>query len=177
MYNIILILALIGVIFFITNNEKMNEKLNKHSVKLIFALLLVYMLINKLYHGLFIIVIVFLIYYNKKIIEYVKRKGFKFDFDFNKLRNKFESFVNKNENESDGSQSDLEPSDIQSDQQSDIGQSDANENKKEKSDIFMELDKLETLANKNSNIKREPFKNMVSELRKTFDNLYKQVNS
>ena len=39
----------------------------------------------------------------------------------------------------------------------------------------MELN--ETLANKNSIIKREPFKNMVSELRKTFDNLYKQVNS
>ena len=59
MYNIILILALIGVIFFITNNEKMNKKLNKHSVKLIFALLLVYMLVNKLYHGLIIIIIVF----------------------------------------------------------------------------------------------------------------------
>ena len=177
MYNIILILALIGVIFFITNNEKMNKKLNKHSVKLIFALLLVYMLVNKLYHGLIIIVIVFLIYYNKKIIQYVKKKGFKFDFDFNKLRNKFESFVNKDGNEEDASddsgQSDLE----QSDAQNDTEQSDANENKKEESDIFMELDKLETLANKNNNIKREPFKNMVSELRKTFDNLYKQVNS
>lgn len=173
MYNIILILALIGVIFFITNNEKMNKKLNKHSVKLIFALLLVYMFVNKLYHGLIIIIIVFLIYYNKKIIQYVKKRGFKFDFDFNKLRNKFESFVNKNGNEEDSlddsGQSDLE--------QSDTEQSDANENKKEESDIFMELDKLETLANKNNNIKREPFKNMVSELRKTFDNLYKQVNS
>lgn len=163
MYNIILILALIGVIFFITNNEKMNKKLNKHSVKLIFALLLVYMFVNKLYHGLIIIIIVFLIYYNKKIIQYVKKRGFKFDFDFNKLRNKFESFVNKNGNEEDSLD--------------DSGQSDANENKKEESDIFMELDKLETLANKNNNIKREPFKNMVSELRKTFDNLYKQVNS
>lgn len=168
MYNIILILALIGVIFFITNNEKMNKKLNKHSVQLIFALLLVYMLVNKLYHGLIIIIIVFLIYYNKKIIEYVKKRGFKFDFDFNKLRNKFESFVNKDDNEEDSS-NDLE--------KSDTGQSDTNDNKKEESDIFMELDKLETLANKNSNIKREPFKNMVSELRKTFDNLYKQVNS
>lgn len=173
MYNIILILALIGVIFFITNNEKMNKKLNKHSVQLIFALLLVYMLVNKLYHGLIIIIIVFLIYYNKKIIEYVKKRGFKFDFDFNKLRNKFESFVNKDDNEEDSS-NDLEKSDIG---QSDTGQSDTNDNKKEESDIFMELDKLETLANKNSNIKREPFKNMVSELRKTFDNLYKQVNS
>lgn len=175
MYNIILILALIGVIFFITNNEKMNKKLNKHSVKLIFALLLVYMLVNKLYHGLIIIVIVFLIYYNKKIIQYVKKKGFKFDFDFNKLRNKFESFVNKDGNEedsSDNSQSDLEKSVTeQVDAPSEI------DNKKEESDIFTELDKLETLANKNSNIKREPFKNMVSELRKTFDNLYKQVNS
>lgn len=168
MYNIILILALIGVIFFITNNEKMNKKLNKHSVKLIFALLLVYMLVNKLYHGLIIIIIIFLIYYNKKIIGYIKKRGFKFDFDFNKLRNKFESFVNKNGNEEDTSD------DFG---QSDLEQSDANENKKEESDIFMELDKLETLANKNNNIKREPFKNMVSELRKTFDNLYKQVNS
>lgn len=52
----------------------MNKKLNKHSVKLIFALLLVYMLVNKLYHGLIIIIIVFLIYYNKKIIQYVKKK-------------------------------------------------------------------------------------------------------
>lgn len=168
MYNIILILALIGVIFFITNNEKMNKKLNKYSVKLIFALLLVYMLVNKLYHGLIIIIIIFLIYYNKKIIGYIKKGGFKFDFDFNKLRNKFESFVNKNGNEEDTSDDSG---------QSDLEQSDANENKKEESDIFMELDKLETLANKNNNIKREPFKNMVSELRKTFDNLYKQVNS
>jgi len=168
MYNIILILALIGVIFFITNNEKMNKKLNKHSVKLIFALLLVYMLVNKLYHGFIIIVIVFLIYYNKKIIQYIKKKGFKFDFDFNKLRNKFESFVNKKGNNDDDSSNGLEQS---------YEQSGTDENKKEESDIFVELDKLETLANKNNNIKREPFKNMVYELRKTFDNLYKQVNS
>lgn len=168
MYNIILILALIGVIFFITNNEKMNKKLNKHSVKLIFALLLVYMLVNKLYHGFIIIVIVFLIYYNKKIIQYIKKKGFKFDFDFNKLRNKFESFVNKEGNDDDDSSNGLEQS---------YEQSGTDENKKEESDIFVELDKLETLANKNNNIKREPFKNMVYELRKTFDNLYKQVNS
>ena len=93
------------------------------------------------------------------------------------MRNKFESFVNKDGDEEDTSD-EPEKSDTQNEtKQSDTGQSDANDNKKEESDIFMELDKLETLANKNNNIKREPFKNMVSELRKTFDNLYKQVNS
>ena len=162
MYNIILILSLIGIIFFMTNNEKLSKKLNKHSIKLIFLLLLVYMIVNKLYHGVIVIIIVFLIYYNKQVVEYVKESGIKLDLNNlinnlqldklkNKLQGKMESFANEEE-------------------------SDENEDEKKDDDIFTQIDKLETLANRNGNVKKAPFKDMVSELRKTFDTIYKQVN-
>ena len=53
---------------------------------------------------------------------------------------------------------------------------DENDKSNEDDDIFTQIDKLETLANRNENIKKEPFKDMVTELRKTFDTIYKQVN-
>lgn len=179
MYNIILILSLIGIIFFMTNNEDLSKKLNKHSVKLIFALLLIYMLVNKLYHGVVIIIIVFLIYHNKEVVKFVKGKGINLDLNnlsLEKLTNKLqlsklnltnglnkslESFKNDDENNS----TEEFPKD-----------EDENEKSNEDDDIFTQIDKLETLANRNENIKKEPFKDMVTELRKTFDTIYKQVN-
>lgn len=177
MYNIILILSLIGIIFFMTNNEDLSKKLNKHSVKLIFALLLIYMLVNKLYHGVVIIIIVFLIYHNKEVIKFVKGKGINLDLNnlsLEKLTNKLqlpkltnglnkslEGFKNNNKNNS----TEEYPKD-----------EDENDKSNGDDDIFTQIDKLETLANRNENIKKEPFKDMVSELRKTFDTIYKQVN-
>jgi Ca2+/Na+ antiporter len=179
MYNIILILTLIGIIFFMTNNEDFSKKLNKHSVKLIFVLLLIYMLVNKLYHGVVIIIIVFLIYYNKEVIKFVKGKGINIDlnnFSLEKLTNKFQlSKLNITNNLNKSLES------FENDDKSKLSEEfpkDEEENKKsnEDDDIFTQIDKLETLANKNENIKKEPFKNMVTELRKTFNTIYKQVN-
>ena len=177
MYNIILILSLIGIIFFMTNNEDLSKKLNKHSVKLIFALLLIYMLVNKLYHGVVIIIIVFLIYHNKEVVKFVKGKSIGFDLNnlsLEKLTNKLQlpkltNGLNKSlesfKNDSDNNSTEKYPKD-----------EDENEKSNEDDDIFTQIDKLETLANRNENIKKEPFKDMVSELRKTFDTIYKQVN-
>lgn len=177
MYNIILILSLIGIIFFMTNNEDLSKKLNKHSVKLIFALLLIYMLVNKLYHGVVIIIIVFLIYHNKEVVKFVKGKGFNLDLNnlslekltnklqFPKLTNGLNKSLESFKNDDDNKSIEEFPKD-----------EDENEKSNEDDDIFTQIDKLETLANRNENIKKEPFKDMVTELRKTFDTIYKQVN-
>lgn len=147
LYNIIIILLIIGVVFLMTKSDKLGKKYNKHSGKLIFFLLVLYMLVNKIYHGVAVLAVIFVLYYHKEIRKKLNIQ--KIDMKF--LKNNVERFVNPESSESE------EPK------------------KEEGGDIFNEIDKLEEVATNSDEIEKEPFKDMVSDLRKSFDAIYNKL--
>jgi len=157
LYNIIIILLIIGVIFLMSNSDKLGKKYNKHSVKLIFLLLIIYMVVNKIYHGVVVLLIIFAVYYHKEIRKKINIPKINLKF----LKDNVERFVSSNiENK-----------------QEDIKENDESEDPKEEhsGDIFNEIDKLEEVAAKSDKIATEPFKDMVSDLRKTFNTIYSKL--
>ena len=151
LYNIIIILLIIGVVFLMTKSDKLGKKYNKHSGKLIFFLLVLYMLVNKIYHGVAVLAVIFVLYYHKEIRKKLNIQ--KIDMKF--LKDNVERFVN--------------PDSIESEK--------PEEEKKEEEggDIFNEIDKLEEVAANSDKIATEPFKDMVSDLRKSFDAIYNKL--
>ena len=149
LYNIIIILLIIGVVFLMTKSDKLGKKYNKHSGKLIFFLLVLYMLVNKIYHGVAVLAIIFLLYYHKEIRKRLNIQ--KIDMKF--LKDNVERFVNPESSDNE------QPK----------------EEQEEGGDIFNEIDKLEEVAANSDKIATEPFKDMVSDLRKSFDAIYNKL--
>ena len=144
MYNIIIIVGVIAVIFLLLNSEKLSKKYNRHSVKLIFLLLFVYFIVNRIYYGIAVMALVCVYYYKDKI-------------NLNFIKNKIEGFTHlKSENT----------------QQIEHAEE---ESKEEQKDLFSNLDKLEKFSKKGGK-PTQPFKEMVSDLRKTFNSIYKEMN-
>ena len=150
LYNIIIILLIIAVIYLMSNSEKLGNKYNKHSIKIIFGLLILYMIVNKIFHGVAVLFIVFVIYYHKEIRKKLNIKTLNLQF----FRDNIEKYINKSEEE------------------------EKKKKKKEEEnvgDIFNEIDKLEEMASKKNNVEKEPFKDMVTNLRETFDSIYSKL--
>jgi len=141
MYNIIIIVGVIAVIFLLLNSEKLSKKYNRHSVKLIFLLLFVYFIVNRIYYGIIIMALVCVYYYKDKI-------------NLNFIKNKIEGFTQQIE------------------QTEELQEEESNEEQK---DLFSNLDKLEKFSKKGGKA-TQPFKEMVSDLRKTFNSIYKEMN-
>jgi predicted membrane protein len=153
LYNIIIILLIIGVVFLMTKSDKLGKKYNKHSGKLIFFLLVLYMLVNKIYHGVAVLAVIFLLYYHKEIRKRLNIQ--KIDMKF--LKDNVERFVNPELSDNE------EPKEEEEKKQEEGG------------DIFNEIDKLEEVATNSDKIATEPFKDMVSDLRKSFDAIYNKL--
>ena len=90
LYNIIIILLIIGVVFLMTKSDKLGKKYNKHSGKLIFFLLVLYMLVNKIYHGVAVLAVIFVLYYHKEIRKKLNIQK----IDMKLLKDNVERFVN-----------------------------------------------------------------------------------
>lgn len=145
MYNIIIIIGVIAVIFLLLNSEKLSKTYNKHSVKLIFLLLFVYFIVNKIYYGIAVMALVCVYYYKDMI-------------NLNFIKNKIEGFTH-----------------LKSEDTQQIEHAEEEESKEEQKDLFSNLDKLEKFSKKGGK-PTQPFKEMVSDLRKTFNSIYKEMN-
>ena len=150
LYNIIIVLLIIGVIYLMSNGEKLGNKYNKHSVKIIFGLLILYMIVNKIYHGVAVLLIVFVVYYHKEIRTKLNIKKLNLQF----FRDNIEKYINKSEEKT---------------------EEEGEKEEENVGDIFNEIDKLEEVASKNDNVEKEPFKDMVTNLRETFDSIYAKL--
>lgn len=151
LYNIIIVLLIIAVIYLMSNGEKLGNKYNKHSVKIIFGLLILYMIVNKIYHGVAVLLIVFVVYYHKEIRTKLNLKKLNLQF----FRDNIEKYINKSEEKTEEEEGEKEEENI--------------------GDIFNEIDKLEEVASKKDNVETEPFKDMVTNLRETFDSIYAKL--
>lgn len=150
LYNIIIVLLIIAVIYLMSNGEKLGNKYNKHSVKIIFGLLILYMIVNKIYHGVAVLLIVFVVYYHKEIRTKLNLKKLNLQF----FRDNIEKYINKSEEKT---------------------EEEGEKEEENVGDIFNEIDKLEEVASKNDNVEKEPFKDMVTNLRETFDSIYAKL--
>lgn len=150
LYNIIIVLLIIAVIYLMSNGEKLGNKYNKHSVKIIFGLLILYMIVNKIYHGVAVLLIIFVIYYHKEIRTKLNIKKLNLQF----FRDNIEKYINKSEEKT---------------------EEEGEKEEENVGDIFNEIDKLEEVASKNDNVEKEPFKDMVTNLRETFDSIYAKL--
>ena len=152
LYNIIIVLFIIAVIYLMSNSEKLGNKYNNHSIKIIFGLLILYMIVNKIYYGIVILLIVFVVFYHKEIRKKLNIKKLNLQF----FRDNIEKYINKEKTEEEKTEE---------------------EEKKEENmgDIFNEIDKLEEAASKKNNVDTKPFKDMVTNLRETFDSIYAKL--
>ena len=152
MYNIVILVAVIGLIIVLQNKsilEKIKFKKNKDFIVL--GLILVYILINRTLISLIIGVILGLFFYHKTILKFIKNK--------NLLVEKFESIKN---------------------QIIDITPKPRKENDNQ-IDIFADLEKFKKMSNKllphNEEKKTEPFKNKVRKIKALFKQLKEDINS
>ena len=157
LYNIIIVLLIIGVIYLMSNGEKLENKYNKHSVKIIFGLLILYMIVNKIYHGVAVLLIVFVVYYHKEIRKKLNIKKLNLQF----FRDNIEKYINKSEEKN--NEKTEEKTEEEKKEEENIG------------DIFNEIDKLEEVASKSNDVATEPFKDMVTNLRETFNSIYTKL--
>lgn len=154
MYNVIILVAVIGLIIILQNKkllEKIKFKQNKDLIVL--ALIFVYILINRTLVSFIIGFVLIIFFYHKTILKYIKNKDL--------LLEKFESIAKMN------NIPDITPK-PQKDKDNEI-------------DIFSDLEKFKKMSNRllpeDEQKKTQPFKNKVKEIKELFKQLKDEINS
>ncbi len=127
---------------------------------IIFLLLIIYMIINKIYYCIIFLLIIFIIYYQNEIKKILNLNNFNISF----VKNNIEKFIN------------IIPEEETNEPNEPNEPNESNESNYEKyTDMFNDIDKLEDIARNNKTV-ITPFKNMVSELRNKFNIIYNKLN-
>lgn len=154
MYNIIILVAVIGLII-ILQNKKLLEKIKfkKNKDLIVLGLIATYIIINRTSLSFIIGVILILFFYHKTILKYIKNKDL--------LLEKFESIAKMN------NIPDITPK--------------PREDKDNEIDIFADLEKFKKMSNRllpeDDKKKTQPFKNKVREIKELFKQLKDEINS
>ena len=154
MYNIIILVAVIGLII-ILQNKKLLEKIKfkKNKDLIVLCLIATYIIINRTSLSFIIGVILIIIFYHKTILKYIKNKDL--------LLEKFESIAKMN------NIPDITPK--------------PREDKDNEIDIFADLEKFKKMSNRllpeDDKKKTQPFKNKVREIKELFKQLKDEINS
>ena len=154
MYNIIILVAVIGFII-ILQNKKLLEKIKfkKNKDLIVLGLISIYIIINRTPLSLIIGIILIIIFYHKTILKYIKNKDL--------LLEKFESIAKMN------NIPDITPK--------------PREDKDNEIDIFADLEKFKKMSNRllpeDDQKKTQPFKNKVREIKELFKQLKDEINS
>lgn len=175
MYNILLLVCII-VIVFIMQNKNLLEKINFKEKKniIVLGLILVYVLINRTKISLIIALLLIILFYHKPIIRFLKDKD-NIETKLNNLKTmvteKFNDYINENFSNNE------QLAEIQKNEEKKIAEE--VEKKKIKFDIFEDLDKMKDLSNKinESDEKIQPFKEKIKELRSMFEKIKNENNS
>lgn len=152
MYNVIILVAVIGLIIILQNKkllEKIDFKQNKDLIVL--TLIAIYVLINRTLLSLIIGLVLIIVFYHKTILKYIKNKHL--------LLEKFESITKMN------NIPDITPK----------------PDKNNEIDIFADLEKFKKMSNrllpKDDQKKTQPFKKKVREIKELFKQLKNEINS
>jgi Ca2+/Na+ antiporter len=163
MQNIILITLIIMLIFFLSNEEKINDLISKKYTKYLFILLIVYFIYQNYNFTIIALVIIILIFLNVNIKEKFENNSYlenfnidnfkKIALDYYKL---FNSEVKKNKKVS----------------------KELFKNKNESFDFNPFIEEKININNDSEEGKPnlEPFKNSISEIKELYNNIKEQIN-
>lgn len=169
MQNIILISLLIFLIFFMSNEEKINELISKKYVKYLFILLIVYFIYQNYNFTLLALALLILIFLNINIEEKFKNNIYLFNYDkikklvidfYNDLNSKTKKELFSNEEVKNTEKYDFEPFNYNN-SSNELNESNGLNNNDE---------------NNKKNIETEPFKNAISEIKDLYENIKLQIN-
>ena len=159
MNNIIILILVIGIIVLL-QNKNILEKLKFHQNKdfIVIGLILLYIAINRNLSSLIVGTVLFLVFYHKTILKYIKNKDL--------IVEKFESIK--------GTLAGETPKTTKED----VKPSNSSEPTDDKTDIFEDLEKFKAMSNRLRPDKKttEPFKNKVREIRELFKQIKNDLN-
>jgi Ca2+/Na+ antiporter len=157
MNNIIILILVVGIIVLL-QNKNILEKLKFYQNKdfIVIGLILLYIVINRNLSSLIVGIVLFLVFYHKTILKYIKNKDL--------IVEKFESIK--------GTLAGEAPT------KEDVKPSNSAEPTDNKTDIFEDLEKFKAMSNRLRPDKKttEPFKNKVREIRELFKQIKNDLN-
>lgn len=151
MNNIIILGLVIGIIILLQNKNILEKiKFNQNKNLIVMGLIFLYVVINRNISSLIVAFVLFLVFYHKTILKFVKNKEL--------IVEKFESFKNKLSGKKD-------PNTTQ-------------DTSEPQTDIFDDLEKFKAMSNRLRPDKKttEPFKNKVKEIRELFKQIKNDLN-